>query len=131
VILAVAGKEASHDVFCNGMDLGHPTPEMREVMRRWQAKYKEPFISDAILAWDESWILVQAIRKAGSVDPERVLGAFDRLSARGSLKTVFGDANLGGKERFGIDRVLVRPIPISRLVHGKIEFVGMNMPGIP
>jgi branched-chain amino acid transport system substrate-binding protein len=131
VILTVAGKEGSHDVFCNGMDLGHPTPEMREVMNRWQAKYKEPFISDAILAWDESWILVQAIKKAGSVDPERVVDAFDRLTTPGSLKTVFGDAHLGGKERFGVNRVLVRPIPISRLVNGKIEFVGMNTPVIP
>ena len=84
-----------------------------------------------VAAMIQSWILVQAIKKAGSVNPERVLGAFDQLSTPGSLKTVFGDANLGGKERFGVNRVLVRPIPLSRLVNGKIEFVGMKTPVIP
>jgi hypothetical protein len=35
---------------------------------------------------------------------------------------------MGGDERFGVNRVVVRPMPISRLMNGKIEFVGFKMP---
>jgi hypothetical protein len=35
---------------------------------------------------------------------------------------------MGGNERFGVNRVVVRPMPISRLMKGKIEFVGFKMP---
>lgn len=124
----MAGADACHDVFCNGMDLGHPTDAMREVMERWQAKYKEEFVSDALLAWDESWILVQAIEKAKSIDPVKVLEALDSMTRPGSLQTVFGPAYLGGAERFGVNRILVKPIPISRLMNGNIELVGLQMP---
>jgi len=128
VILRVAGTQASHDVFCNGMDLGAATDDMKDVMNRWLAKYKEEFVSDALLAWDESWILVQAIEKAQSVDPIKVLEALNGMTEPGSLQTVFGPAHLSGAQRFGVNRVLVRPIPISRLMNGKIKFVGLQMP---
>jgi ABC-type branched-subunit amino acid transport system substrate-binding protein len=112
------------------MDLSNPTPAMKEVIDRWQAKYKEPFVSDTILAWDESWMLVQAMRKAGSVDPAKVVAAFDLMTEPGSLQTVFGPARMGGAQRFGVNRVLVRPIPISTIMKGKIGLDGLHMPAI-
>ena len=130
VILRTAGPEASHDVFCNGMDLNHATPVMKDVMQRWQSKYSEPFVSDAIMAYDNAWVLVQAIEKAGSIDPEKVQATFDSLTSPGSLKTSYGPGRMGGAERFGVNRVLTRPLPISRLRQGKIEFMGFKMPVI-
>ncbi len=131
VILRVAGPEASTDVFCNGMDLGKATDAMRDVMKRWQAKYKEEFVSDAFLGWDEAWILTQAMEKAKSVDPGKVLAALDTMTKPGSLQTVFGPGHMGGLKSFGVNRVLVRPIPISRIMNGKIEFVKFIVPEVP
>ncbi len=131
VILTVAGPEASTDVFCNGMDLGNPRDAMREVINRWKAKYKEEFVSDALLAWDEGWILVQAMQKAHSVDPGKVLATLETMTKSGSLQTVFGPGHMGGLKSFGVNRVLVRPIPISRIMNGKIEFVKFILPEVP
>jgi branched-chain amino acid transport system substrate-binding protein len=128
VILMQAGPEASYDVFCNGMHMKSPTPKMKEIMDFWQKKYEEPMMSLSITGWNEAWVLFQAMKKASSVEPDKVMAAFDQMTAPGSLKTLYGDARMGGKKRFGTDRVLIEPIPISRLVNGKIEFVSFKMP---
>jgi branched-chain amino acid transport system substrate-binding protein len=128
VILRTAGPEASHNVFCNGMDLNHATPVMEDVMIRWQKKYNEPFVSDTLMAYDYAWVLFQGIEKAGSIDPEKVVATFESLTNPGDLKTSFGPGSMGGLERFGVNRVLTRSLPISRLREGKIEFMGFKMP---
>ena len=90
-------------------------------MNSWKAKYgAEPFISDAAFAWDEGWILVQAMKKAQSFDPEAVLSALDSMTMSGSLMTSFGPAHMGGLKTYGVNRVLVRPIPVSYLKDGQV-----------
>jgi ABC-type branched-subunit amino acid transport system substrate-binding protein len=112
------------DVITNGIDLSQPTDMMKDVMKRWKAKYKEPFMSDSIVGWDELWILTQAMEKAQSVVGEKVFAAMETMNQPGSLKTCFGPARMGGSERFGVNRTLVRPIPLTRLMNGKTEFIG-------
>jgi branched-chain amino acid transport system substrate-binding protein len=128
VIEQTAGKENSDNVFCNGMDRASPTPEMKEVTVRWQKKYKEDFVTDAWAAWDTAWVLHQAITKAGTLDTKLVVEGFDHLNKPGDVKTVFGDGYMTGKSTFGVDRVLSKPIPISRIDHGEIKLVGLRSP---
>jgi len=128
LILSIVGEEGSHDVVSNGMDMNHPTPSMTECVERWEKKFNEPFFSDAIITWSEAEIFVQALKKAQSVDPEKVVAAFDEMTAPGSFETAFGPGHMGGGKRFGVNRVIVRPMPISLLTDGKIEFVGFEMP---
>jgi hypothetical protein len=71
------------------------------------------------------------MEKAGSVDPEKVAAAFDQMTAPGSAKTVFGPAKMGGADRFGVNRVLVRPIPITRIDKGKVKLVDFFEPVVP
>lgn len=130
-IIMQAGEEFSYDVFCNGMDLKEATPEMKEIMELWEAKYKEPFVSAALSSWDNAWVLIQAMENAKSVDPVKVAAAFGKMTAPGSVKTSFGPGQMGGAKRFGVNRVLVRPIPISKVDKGKIEFVGFFEQNIP
>ena len=128
LILSLVGPEGSHDVISNGMDMNNATPSMKECMDRWKKKYKEPFFSDAIITWSEAEVFIQALKKANSIEPERVVAAFDSMTAPGSFETAFGSGRMGGVNRFGVNRVVVRPMPISRLLNGKIEFVGFRMP---
>lgn len=130
-IIMQAGEEFSYDVFCNGMDMKEATPEINEIMKLWDAQYKEPFFAMALNAWEEVWILIQAMEKAQSVDPKKVAAAFDQMTKQGSVKTVFGPGRMGGAERFGVNRVLVRKIPITKIDKGKIENVGFFMPIVP
>jgi branched-chain amino acid transport system substrate-binding protein len=127
-ILSLAGPEGSHDVISNGMDMNSATPGMKECMNRWAKKYKEPFFSDSIITWVEAEVFIQALKKADSVDPKKVVAAFESMTAPGSFQTAFGPGHMGGDKRFGVNRVVVRPMPISRLMNGKIEFVGFKMP---
>jgi branched-chain amino acid transport system substrate-binding protein len=125
VFLAVAGPTACTNLICAGWDPAAATGELKEIVDGWKAKWStEPFVSDAAFAWDQASILVQAIKKAQSVDPAAVLAALDTMTAPGSVQTSFGSARMGGMGTFGVNRVLVRPIPISRIMNGVIESVG-------
>jgi branched-chain amino acid transport system substrate-binding protein len=129
VIRATAGEANSFNVFCNGMDPASPTPAMKDVVARWDAKYHDQFVTDAWLAWDTAWVLHQAITKAGTVDPKAVGAAFETMTTLGQIKTVFGDGMMAGKDVFGVNRVLAKPIPISRIDDkGQIKLVKMALP---
>jgi len=128
VIKQTAGAENSDKVFCNGMDPASPTPEMKEVVSRWQKKYKEDFVTDAWAAWDTAWVLHQAIDKASSLDTKAVADAFGTLNTPGAIKTVFGAGRMTGKNDFGVDRVLSKPIPISRIDKGEITLAVLKLP---
>jgi hypothetical protein len=110
------------------MDLTHATPSMKELMDLWSKKYKEPFLSDAVMNWAQAEVFVQALKKANSVEPQKVIAAFDSMTAPGSLQTAYGPAHMGGIKRFGVNRVLVRPLPMSKLMDAKVEFLGFKMP---
>jgi len=106
-------------------------PVIKEIKEMWLAKYAEDFVSDAVFAYDGAWILAQVIEKAQSLDPQAVLSTFETLSQPGSLQSVFGQGHVGGLKTFGVNRVVVRPIPISKLINGKAEIVGYHTSEIP
>jgi branched-chain amino acid transport system substrate-binding protein len=122
--VAVVGPELCTDFFCNGADPEDPTEVMAEGIKRWEAKYKEPYISDSTLAWDVGMVWIQAMQKAQSIDPEKILATLDTMTKKGDLQTVFGPAYMGGMERFGVNRTLIRPIPITLIMNGKMELIG-------
>jgi len=127
VHIMVAGPKLCTDFICNGIDPENPTDAMREVMEIWKAKYREPFVGDAVLAWDEAWILVQAMQKAQTVDPPKVMSTLESMTEMGDLMTTFGPAKMGGKERLGVNRVLKRRIPLTYVMNGKIKLIGYQM----
>ncbi len=124
VHVRVAGAEACTDFFCNGINPEEPTEIMADIMQRYKAKYNDEWISDCVLAWDELWIVIQAMQKAGSTEPAAVLAALDSMTNLGDVKTSYGDARMGGMERFGVNRALVRPIPISLIMNGEVALQG-------
>lgn len=130
-IVMQAGQEFSYDVFCNGMDLNQANPGMKKIMKLWAEKYKEPFVSVALFSWDNLWVLIQAMQKADSIDPAKVAGAIDKMTAPGSVKTTFGPGRMGGQERYGVNRVLVRPFPLTKIDKSATEFVGFFEPTVP
>ncbi len=129
VFLAVAGPTTS-DVICAGWDTNTPTEPLRDFMQRWQAKYTEPFVADAVQAWDGAWVLVQAMEKAQSIDPEKILATLETMTQPGSIQTCSGQAHMGGIDIFGVNRVLIEPLPISHIIDGKVKFVGFRLPDI-
>jgi ABC-type branched-subunit amino acid transport system substrate-binding protein len=130
IIFRAAGQK-SNDVFGAGVDTTgrkNITPMMLEVKKYWEKKYSEPFVSDALLAFDVTWTLCQGMERAKSTDPEAVVRTMETLTSAGSLQTVFGGARMGGRKTFGVDRVLFRPVPVSAIRDGKIELVSLTLP---
>jgi branched-chain amino acid transport system substrate-binding protein len=130
IILSIVGKEGSHDVLTNGMDFAHPTPGIKESMDRWAKVFKEPYFEDTPVTYAQAEAFVQALKKANSVKVEKVIAAFESMTAPGSFDTCWGPAYMSGKKTFGVNRVLNRPVPQTRLMNGKIEFVGLKMPAL-
>jgi hypothetical protein len=85
-------------------------------------------VTDAWSAWDTAWVVHQAIQRAGTLDTKAVASAFDGLNKQGDIKTVFGDGMMTGKRAFGVDRVLSKPIPISRIDKSEIKLIKLKRP---
>jgi ABC-type branched-subunit amino acid transport system substrate-binding protein len=117
------------DVMCNSVDVTHPTPEIQKLMDAWKAKWpNDPFISDAVHAYDMPWVMVQVMQKAGTTDAATVVKTMEGMTNSGDLQTLHGPGYIGGLDRFGVNRVLYRPLPLSRLMNGEIEFIGFKAP---
>jgi ABC-type branched-subunit amino acid transport system substrate-binding protein len=117
------------DVICNSVDVTHPTPEIQELMDSWKANWpNDPFISDAVHAYDMPWVMVQVMQKAGTTDAATVVKTMEGMTNPGDLQTLHGPGYIGGMDRFGVNRVLYRPLPLSRLMNGQIEFIGFKEP---
>ena len=86
-----------------------------EIQQEWAAKYGEgePYNTDALVTYDQAWAFVQVLEKAQSVDPKVVADTFDTLTKPGDIKSIFGDAYMGGSEVLGVNRVLIRPQPLT------------------
>jgi branched-chain amino acid transport system substrate-binding protein len=133
-ILAGAGAKNCYDIMCNQAHAGDPTAPaaMKDVKKGWEAKYPgEAFIDDALMAWDEVWVLAQAIEKANSLEPAVVMATLEGMSEPGSLKTTFGPGHMGGLKTLGINGELVRPIPITVIQGSEIKMVEWVMPELP
>ncbi len=133
-VLAGAGAENCYDIMCNQAYAGDPNaPQaMKDVKARWEAKYPgEVFVDDALMPWDEVWVLAQAIEKANSLDPEVVVETLEGMSAPGSLQTTFGPGHMGGLQTLGVNRMLVRPIPITVIQGEEIRMVKWVTPELP
>ena len=118
------------DVLVNSPDVFHPADAtMIGLMDRWAVKYgNEPFVSDCLHSYDMPWILAQAMEKAQSIDPAEVLAALETMTADGSLEINFGSARMGGADTYGVNRVLYRPFPLTRIMNGETEFIGNLTP---
>jgi branched-chain amino acid transport system substrate-binding protein len=127
-----AGSNAS-DVF--GLSICMTDPNLPAAVNAAIALGKQKmgnnFVSDALFAYDQLLCLGQIIEKAQSIDPATVLKTFEAMNKPGDIKSIFGNAYAGGLKTVGVNRILVRPVPLSRVVNGKAEqvaFFDMNIP---
>jgi branched-chain amino acid transport system substrate-binding protein len=129
---ALAGDNVT-DVFGTGlcMDDDDLPASVKDPIAAGRAKYGDQFVSDSILAYDQAKLLVQMIEKAQSIDPEVVQSTFETLTNAGDLTSIFGPAYAGGEETDGVNHVLVKPWPLSRMTDGvpeHVDFITIDVP---
>jgi branched-chain amino acid transport system substrate-binding protein len=134
LVPSTVGAENSYDIIFNQAYGAAPeaTAKMKEVKALWEAKYPgEGFVDDALMAWDEAWVLAQAIEKANSLDPEAVVKALEGMNKPGDLQTTFGPGCMGGLQTLGVNGMLVRPFPVTVIQGGEINMVKWITPELP
>jgi branched-chain amino acid transport system substrate-binding protein len=116
------GEEFAHDVFFIEPDLKSPKmpPMIKEAEERIRKMYGVDLLYAHIAGWEALWTLVQAIEKANSLDTTEIAETWEKMK---SIDAMYGKAKMGGMKAFGINHVMIRPVPITKLDNGKVEFV--------
>ena len=125
----VAGKDSATDWFNTSPVVNSPmmTPMIKEIKKMHLDKYGH-FNLDYLQGWDGIWCLVQAIEKAQSLDPFVVAETWGKMNR---IETAYGAGTMGGLKTYGVNHVVVKPFPISRLVNGEPEHVKWILPEVP
>ncbi len=117
--LHLIGKDATDFIFA-GYDPGAAdTPSMvKMIAKLWDQKYKKPFSLDGVDGFSSVWALTQAIEKAQSLDPEKVVATWEKME---TIETPTGTGKMGGLKAFGINHMVFGPSPVSVLKNEKVE----------
>lgn len=123
----LVGKDSAHDIFFLDPDLKSPdTPPMiKEIRRRVLDKYGAEITSGHGFGWEALRCMIQAIKAAQSLDPNVVAGTWEKMK---SIETLYGKGEMGGMKDFGINHVVMKPRPITRLENGGVKFVKFISP---
>jgi ABC-type branched-subunit amino acid transport system substrate-binding protein len=126
-LVAQAG-QAVTDVFGTGLAPDDPNlPQAcKDGIADLRDKYGQDFTTDSLVGYGQIMLLAQMITKAQSIDPVKVAETSVTLTNPGDVEALYGPAYFSGAETYGINSIVIRPVPISRLVDGKAEFVRMN-----
>jgi branched-chain amino acid transport system substrate-binding protein len=131
-LLLQAGQNVT-DVFGTGLAPDDPNLPQgdKDAIADLKAKYGKDFTTDGLVGYGQILLLAQMLTKAQSIDPTAVVQTFQTLTTPGDLQALNGPAYVSGQQTYGVNCLVVRPVPISRLVDGKAEFVGMNDITVP
>jgi branched-chain amino acid transport system substrate-binding protein len=130
-VLKVAGKEFTTDYVAIGHALNKPeamSPMMNEIAKLVKNKFGVELTTDHLIGFESFWCLIQAIDKAQSLDPNVVKNSFEKMT---KIETPFGPGTMGGKETFGINHIVVRPLPLVRFMNGEPYHIKWFTPVLP
>jgi branched-chain amino acid transport system substrate-binding protein len=95
-------------------------PIVKDLGKLVEKQAKEKFNFDHVLTLQALWVILQGIEKAQSLDTDKVVSL---LETGESIETPYGKGRFAGKDLIGINRLMIRTIPFSRIVKdGKLEF---------
>jgi len=122
-VLEVAGKEASDKYYVHGLNLDDPerTDLIKWIQMRGEEKYGHKRLAFWIEGFDPVYVLVQAIERAQSLDPDDIKRAWERMD---SIKTTYGPAKMSGKQTYGLRHAVTGPRPIVGLEKGVPKSMG-------
>jgi branched-chain amino acid transport system substrate-binding protein len=112
--------EYAYDIFHSGPDVlsDKMLPIVKDFRPMVEAVSGTPLIMDNVLTLDALWDILQGIDKAQSLDVDKVVGALEKMT---SIDTVWGKGRVGGQDLFGINHIVIHPVPFSRIMNGKVE----------
>ncbi|HEY2122290.1 MAG TPA: ABC transporter substrate-binding protein [Chthoniobacterales bacterium] len=119
VLIQIAGKSADGNYYTDHFSANDPSPRVQKFVQEYRAKYGS--IPDALAAlwYDGARLMAQALRRAGSADPERIR---DALAGTRDFEGVTG--------RISIDenRNAAKPGVILKIENGALKMVQQVSP---
>ena len=130
VIIKIAGSKYATDIFATNFDYTSEKmpPMVKEMARVIKQKIGAEITADSFMSFEALWVLAQAIENAQSVDPTEVRNAFENMK---KIDMATGPGKLTGLKTYGINRIVIRSIPIIKIMNGKIEQLGWVDPVLP
>jgi branched-chain amino acid transport system substrate-binding protein len=126
----IAGKQNAEGHISNTHDLlgAYTTEGQQKYYNDYIAIHGKPF--DPVTPKYHVYldVLVQAIEKAGSLDPGKIKETMEKVE---EWSTIFGPTKFGGQKHYGIKRQVVTPVYVSEIVDGKLVNRGTMMPALP
>jgi len=130
VIIKIAGDKYATDIFAVNFDFANPKmpPMVKEMARVIKEKIGVEMGVDAFMGFETLWVLTQAIENAQSLDSTVVRDAFGKMK---KIETPTGPGKLGGLKTYGINCIVLKPLPMVKIMNGKIEHLGWFDPVLP
>jgi branched-chain amino acid transport system substrate-binding protein len=119
ILKGMLNPKYTHDLFQMGPDV--QSPKMPSIVKEYRVlleqQAKTPLNTAHIAVLDAVYVLVQGIGKAQSIDTDKVAQALESME---SIDTAYGRGRMAGKDFFGINHVIRRPIAVSGIMKGKV-----------
>jgi branched-chain amino acid transport system substrate-binding protein len=120
IVKKLITEKYQYDLFHMGPDMQSPNmpaivKDFRTLVERDGAK--NPFQTSHVAVLDGAYTIVQGIEKAQSLDPDTVVQAMENMK---TIDTTCGKGRMAGKEFFGANHVVRRPIAVSGILNGKV-----------
>ncbi|HRS65081.1 MAG TPA: ABC transporter substrate-binding protein [Spirochaetia bacterium] len=74
-LVKIGGKAVENGYFTNHFSKDDPSPQVQEFVKKYEAKFGKTPDASAALAYDAMVIMLDAIKRAGSTDPEKIRAA--------------------------------------------------------
>jgi len=121
ILRSVLTPKYANDIFQGGPDV--LSPKMPSIVKDYRAlvekETKSPFEMGHTIILEAAYVLLRAIEKAQSFDTDKVVATLEGMK---SIDTLYGPGRMGGQDIYGINHVIRRPIPITRIMNNKVEF---------
>jgi branched-chain amino acid transport system substrate-binding protein len=111
----VAGVENAEGVILPNTVTEPTNPKQQELYDWYSKKFGPPVLGIFYDGWDPLFLLVEAMKKADSVDPVKVAEAFRTVH----WDSIFGPMYVGMESLYGAKNTFCRPIPTGIIKKGK------------
>jgi branched-chain amino acid transport system substrate-binding protein len=119
ILKGMLNPKYAYDLFQMGPDV--QSPKMPAIVKEYRVlveqQIKTPFDTSHTVVLDAVYVLAQGIEKAQSFDTDKVAQALESMK---SVDTVCGKGRMAGKDFFGINHVVRRPIAVSGIMNNKV-----------
>jgi branched-chain amino acid transport system substrate-binding protein len=119
VVIQIGGKAIEGSYFSDHYFVGDTRPVVQQFVNRYDERHKRKPEATAALGYDALHILVNAIRRANSLDRKAIR---DQIAATKDYQGVSGTISMGA------DRNPIKPVAMIKIENGQMNFAGWVSP---